>query len=1084
MAQFKNIFPVNLENGPEKVALRPMHYGDKLANRVGAVVYEGQTPVSLGGYCNATVILSDGSTIAVPNGNVSGNQAYVDLPAGVYSVPGPIQIYLHWYSNGTITTLLAAFGNVVLTETDTVIDPGTVIPGVASLMDMYMSATAPEFAATDDYEKGDYVWHEGVLYRFTANHAAGAWNSSQATAAVIGEDLAELARSNLDYQTLTGKPTANLAPGFGESITISQVKRDSHGNIESLTDRTITMPSSVASTSAAGLMSANDKTKLNNMTPLYYGECTTAAATQEKTVTISGITELYNGLTIFVRFVNAQTYNGIPKLNVNNLGALYIYRSGATAAGATEWQAETVLALTRYENVWFIVDGDRATTGRYGKTILSGNTTSSSTASAVNSAGLREFIENVISNAPIYSDNSAYTEGDYVRKSNGIYRCLNAKAAGSTWVSNDWASQIPIYEIIENLYKRPILYSATCSTAADTQTKTVTIPHNYRDIDGLYYNDGVVINVKFDNAQSYGGTPKLSVDGTSGDIYINDSLPAGVNAWQAGQTMAFRLKRSGSTIRWYIIGSTYDENGIAIAANTNLNNVKTCGLYYTPTSVIGTLSNVPTNGPFMMEVRKTQVNYLNNFAQIVTAWDGDVCKQYIRHSSSSSLTAWERWVEIGSGGGASIPYGTCDSNEYNETKNVTISGVTELENGTMIRVLFTTPQSYDGTPILRLNNDSSTDTPIHFSMSVEAEKGSWEAGEELLLAYHRVEDTVFRMWVIVGHGPAESNSYGLMSPSDKGKLDKLEQGGQNLMLDWMEPVIDDDYGYTCTITRNVKMAIGDLNDAFETKYVYNATRVQHSHSGAYNNNLRIFSIGGQVWLMVNNMETGEDGKKYLFSVWVKNNHATNSLLIRNGIGTTSYKTIGPGETVLYSKLETADTSDPHHPPFLRFDFVAPSGSNGVDVTLFQPSITEGLYRTENVRNYAVATEYSNGYMSKTDKEWLDKLWADADDDFSYYMNASAFTSSSTGKVRRIGCVASINFTGYLVGALSAGGSLTVATLPNYSRPPEDITFVCCTSGPKFLSCTIATTGVMTLKSPEALSAGTAIYGCASWIKPY
>ena len=66
-----------------------------------------------------------------------------------------------------------------------------------------------------------------------------------------------------------------------------------------------------------------------DLTPLY-GECSTAAATVAKTVSISGVTELTEGLAIYVRFTNA---NGVanPTLQVNSLTAKDIKRYGTTA---------------------------------------------------------------------------------------------------------------------------------------------------------------------------------------------------------------------------------------------------------------------------------------------------------------------------------------------------------------------------------------------------------------------------------------------------------------------------------------------------------------------------------------------------------------------------------------------------------------------------------------------------------------------------------------------------------------------------------------------------------------------------------
>lgn len=90
------------------------------------------------------------------------------------------------------------------------------------------------------------------------------------------------------YTALTGKPASAQTPGFGGVVTVSQVKSDSQGHVTGLTDRNITIPNSVASSSANGLMSAADKSKLdtvsenaNNYThPAYANKTGTPTADQ------------------------------------------------------------------------------------------------------------------------------------------------------------------------------------------------------------------------------------------------------------------------------------------------------------------------------------------------------------------------------------------------------------------------------------------------------------------------------------------------------------------------------------------------------------------------------------------------------------------------------------------------------------------------------------------------------------------------------------------------------------------------------------------------------------------------------------
>ena len=67
------------------------------------------------------------------------------------------------------------------------------------------------------------------------------------------------------YTARTGKPTANATPGFGSTFTVSQITSDGTGHVTGATDRTIKIPSATATTSAAGLMSSTDKSKLDGI---------------------------------------------------------------------------------------------------------------------------------------------------------------------------------------------------------------------------------------------------------------------------------------------------------------------------------------------------------------------------------------------------------------------------------------------------------------------------------------------------------------------------------------------------------------------------------------------------------------------------------------------------------------------------------------------------------------------------------------------------------------------------------------------------------------------------------------------------
>lgn len=120
-----------------------------------------------------------------------------------------------------------------------------------------------------------------------------------------------------------------------------------------------------------------------------YGYCTTAAATQAKVVTISGITALAEGLKITVRFQYAQSYNGVPTLNVNSLGAKNILIRDGTNGIRYLWDAGAVLDFTYNGTGWVMENGGLATTTYYGLTKLSSSTSSTSTALAATASAVK-----------------------------------------------------------------------------------------------------------------------------------------------------------------------------------------------------------------------------------------------------------------------------------------------------------------------------------------------------------------------------------------------------------------------------------------------------------------------------------------------------------------------------------------------------------------------------------------------------------------------------------------------------------------------------------------------------------------------
>lgn len=95
-----------------------------------------------------------------------------------------------------------------------------------------------------------------------------------------------------------------------------------------------------------------------------YGECSTATSTVAKTVTIAGVTELTKGLTIAVKFSEANSATN-PTLQVNSLTAKSIKKYGTTAPGtssAMSWYGGSVLIMVYDGTYWQICNWDNKDT--------------------------------------------------------------------------------------------------------------------------------------------------------------------------------------------------------------------------------------------------------------------------------------------------------------------------------------------------------------------------------------------------------------------------------------------------------------------------------------------------------------------------------------------------------------------------------------------------------------------------------------------------------------------------------------------------------------------------------------------------
>lgn len=111
-----------------------------------------------------------------------------------------------------------------------------------------------------------YLWQK-IKAAFVAKESGKGLSTNDYTTAeknkLAAIDAGANAYTHPTYTARTGKPTGNLTPGFGQTFTISQITSDATGHVTAATDRTVTIPSATATSSAAGLMSSADKAKLD-----------------------------------------------------------------------------------------------------------------------------------------------------------------------------------------------------------------------------------------------------------------------------------------------------------------------------------------------------------------------------------------------------------------------------------------------------------------------------------------------------------------------------------------------------------------------------------------------------------------------------------------------------------------------------------------------------------------------------------------------------------------------------------------------------------------------------------------------------
>ena len=223
----------------------------------------------------------------------------------------------------------------------------------------------------------------------TVSYPVTSVNNKTGAVSLTASDVGALASGTTYVSTVTTTAGAHTAissksgaVSFNVPTTAAHVgaatSDHTHGNITNGGDITATAP-----TIASGdqiIINDNSASKITNgptfdgstttkalsqkgtwetfSNSLLYGECTIAAATAAKTVTVDSSFKLETGATVAVKFSNSNTASS-PTLNVNSTGAKTIYRYGTTSAGTTaqtSWSAESVVCFVFDGTGWRMMD--------------------------------------------------------------------------------------------------------------------------------------------------------------------------------------------------------------------------------------------------------------------------------------------------------------------------------------------------------------------------------------------------------------------------------------------------------------------------------------------------------------------------------------------------------------------------------------------------------------------------------------------------------------------------------------------------------------------------------------------------------
>lgn len=146
MAWYTTWLRADLENPPQVQPIHGVMFSqDRMGNLIGVRVYYNGAAAALSGTVTGYVIRADGETVLVSGRLENNNEAYIVLPQAAYAIVGQISVVIKLSDENSDTTLCACTAYVQRSRTDAIVDPGGVIPDIATLLaqiDQMHAATA------------------------------------------------------------------------------------------------------------------------------------------------------------------------------------------------------------------------------------------------------------------------------------------------------------------------------------------------------------------------------------------------------------------------------------------------------------------------------------------------------------------------------------------------------------------------------------------------------------------------------------------------------------------------------------------------------------------------------------------------------------------------------------------------------------------------------------------------------------------------------------------------------------------------------------------------------------------------------